>query len=300
MKTLAGIIVLVMAICLYLITCKDNQETDIETSIRSMIGRDFVIDDLSRSVLGNEIESKDYYLVTYMDSSICNSCRIRAWHEYVNEAMAMSNCELGNVIILSPEVDFKENIDVLNSLEGLNYIIDKERFLFNKNGISKDDRLSFFLLDKNFRIVCTGNPITNPKVRELFFSYFSNYRSFSDVPYTKAEIAKPVIRQDELLVDSLVRLAFCVKNIGGKELLIRNVTPSCSCISARAERLKVLPGDSAKISIAYRPTHAGRVIERIYLSYNGGDSPIALVVKGQARLAGEPTFRENINKFGTQ
>lgn len=285
MKRFRIIAIISLTISLCLSACKSHSDSDmVEAEIDSWIGREFQFCDLPTGRNGEQLKGQDFYLLTYLDSTVCNSCRIQAWKEYVSETAVLANCRLGCIMVLSPECVLSNSTEFSHDLSQINYIVDDENLLLEKNDIPNDDRLRVFLLNREHRIVCIGNPIINTNVRELFLSYISDFRSFSETPQTHAVVSNPVLRYERLVADSLTQSTFWVRNAGGEEMLIRNIATSCSCVSAQSESNRIMPGDSALITVSYRPTHAGQIMEKIYLNYNGENSPITMVIKGNVHL----------------
>lgn len=256
-------------------SCMLNRESETRETVESWIGREFLISNYLLDSVNTA--DKDYFLLTYVDSTICSSCRIQAWNEYVKEASALANGKIGCIMIISPDA-FLPDIDEFSVRT--NYIIDQGNVIKKKNDIPDDDRLRVFLLDRNYKVLCIGNPIINGTVRELFLSYMSDYKRFTQVPYTTVKVEHPVIVNNEFVVDSLAELGFKVKNTGEYPLFIKKIITSCSCIYAENTSDKLFPGDSAFINVSYKPTHSGKIIEKIYLDYNGENSPETMIIKG--------------------
>lgn len=111
-------------------------------------------------------------LIVYVDSSSCTGCFIHHLSDYfeVNDTLTAGNAEL--IIVMQPHPSkIKEVRDVLCS-DSMPFwcIIDKECELKRNNSKLKDTHiLHSFLLDENDKIILIGNPIRNPRIKELLY-----------------------------------------------------------------------------------------------------------------------------------
>lgn len=67
-------------------------------------------------------------------------------------------------------------------------------------------------------------------------------------------------------------------NIGREPVTIDRLVSSCSCVTAMADRQKVLPGESAKIVLKYNPKgHPGKFERRVFVYTSAGNDPAAIL-----------------------
>lgn len=75
----------------------------------------------------------------------------------------------------------------------------------------------------------------------------------------------------EMDVDSF---SFVFTNAGGRELVIAQVKPECSCTQRFVDKWNLQPGESGRIKVNFNPTAPGRQTKRIRIASNSVDSPI--------------------------
>lgn len=95
---------------------------------------------------------------------------------------------------------------------------------------------------------------------------------------------------------------FEVKNLGGTELIINRVRPSCGCTAALLSSSKVPPQGSAEIEVTFNSSgFKGKVSKYIYVESNDPDEPLKkLTITTVVEVSPSPTInlKENSWDFG--
>ena len=133
----------------------------------------------------------DYKVVTYIDSVGCTSCKLQLprWKLFMQEVDSTLNRLVPFVFYFHPK-DMKE----------LRYITRRDAFIYPVCFDEKDDfnRLNHFpdemtfqtfLLDKDNRVAAIGNPVHNPKVKELYLKVLTGGEVVkAETPITKVSL----------------------------------------------------------------------------------------------------------------
>ncbi|MFA9189553.1 DUF1573 domain-containing protein [Flavobacterium magnesitis] len=78
-----------------------------------------------------------------------------------------------------------------------------------------------------------------------------------------------------------VSTLFKFSNTGGKPLLISRVTSSCGCTVPTWSKGIIKPYESGEIKIIYDAKYPGKFNKTIWVVYNGKNSPLELIIKGE-------------------
>lgn len=130
-----------------------------------------------------------------------------------------------------------------------------EEDAFNKlNKLPTDMTFQTFLLDKDNKVVAIGNPIHNPKVKELYLKII-----LGDKAPEQANVSQTDIRLGETSVDMGTfdwrkeqTAVFTLTNTGESPLVIIDVATSCGCVSASYSKEPVQPGKEISLNVIYK------------------------------------------------
>lgn len=126
------------------------------------------------TIINPTFQSDAMKMVFYVDSALCNSCnmkRLHEWHPIIDKAKEC-NDNVDFFFIFSPsKKDIRSTkMTVKNSiLENTIYLDTLGLFRQANPHIPSNPNLHTFLLDKDNNVVLVGNPLTNPKIKEMFF-----------------------------------------------------------------------------------------------------------------------------------
>ena len=158
MKIFINFFISITILCL--ISCTDSYKERAVIIVTEWHDKEFVFSSKS------EIENSEYMVVSYMDSTICSSCRIGSWIRFVEELESI-NPKVGSLLILSPSI--KNTDDFLQlRINSIPYCIDYGDEIYKQNNIPKEDLFRTFLLDKDNKVILIGNPILKENVKLLY------------------------------------------------------------------------------------------------------------------------------------
>lgn len=282
-----------LALC-FLYSCGSRKRENIESLLQTWSGKEilfpanptFVIqgkDTVDFSMFGK------FKILTYVDSIGCVSCKLQLgkWKTLMEE---MNNAEGDSVRFLfffSPE----KRRDFLGTLKSDNFIypicIDDENRLNKLNHFpSNDAAFHTFLLDKDNKVLAIGNPIHNPKIKELYIKIVRGERIEleNESKEIKTEVAtdKASISLGSFDWQEEQKVVFTLKNIGDKPLIIQDVNTSCGCTSVNYSKEPIQPHGEIALEVVYKADHPEHFSKTITVYCNTESSPIKLSISGNA------------------
>ena len=141
-----------------------------------------------------------------------------------------------------------------------------------------------FLLDKESRVIALGNPIQNPKVKELYLNLIKgNGITESKGTLTEVSIDKTVIDFGSFPKEAKQERSFVLTNTGKELLVIQDITTSCGCTKVEYSKEPVRPGSKLELKVIYEAEQSERFNKTVTVYCNSKNSPIHLKVKGNAK-----------------
>ena len=179
-------------------------------------------------------------------------------------------------------------------MKELRYITRRDAFTYPVCFDEKDDfnRLNHFpdemtfqtfLLDKDNRVMAIGNPVHNPKVKELYLNVLTGSEA------VKAETPMTKVIQDVESVDfgsfpqsEKQERKFTLTNTGQRMLVIYDVITSCGCTKVNYSKEGIRPGEKAELTVIYEAEKAEHFSKTVTIYCNADNSPLRLKVTGNA------------------
>lgn len=282
-------------ICLFLLSCGNQEKKYIERLLQTWSEKEVLFP--ANSIF--TIKGKDtvdfsmsgkFKILTYVDTLGCISCKLQLdrWKVFMEEVDGMTEDSVRFIYFFSPEKRKKfletlrfENftypvcIDDMNQLNALN------------NFPSGNEMFHTFLLDKDNKVLAIGNPIHNPKVKELYLKIIQGEKigsiNESNVLNTMVDIDKTAASLGDFAWQEERKATFILKNMGNKPLFISDVTTSCGCTSVDYSKEPVNPSESLRLHVTYKADHPGYFSKMITVYCNADASPIRLKISGNAK-----------------
>ena len=178
---------LCLLLCVFALfsSCKESEKDKIARLVEEWEGKEILFPAHSfftiqgKDTVDFSLADADYKVVTYIDSVGCTSCKLQLlrWKLFMQEVDSTLNRPVPFVFYFHPK-DMKE----------LRYITRRDAFVYPVCFDEKDDfnRLNHFpdemtfqtfLLDKDNRVAAIGNPVHNPKVKELYLKVLTGCKS---------------------------------------------------------------------------------------------------------------------------
>ena len=274
-----------------LASCQESKEEAMLRLVYEWNGKEIKFPSHSTfTILGKDTvdftyDEADYKVLTYIDSVGCVSCKLQLsrWKEWIHEVDSLTGSNVPFLFYFHPK-DMKE-LRYLTRRDGFAYPVcfDEKDELNGLNRFPSDMTFQTFLLDRSNRVVAIGNPIHNPKVKDLFLSLMTGKEtSKSTGTTTTISVNQATIDFGSFQKSEKQERSFILTNTGNQLLVIQDVTTSCGCTKVEYSKEPVRPGASLELKVIYEAEQAEHFNKAIRVYCNADNSPLRLTVKGNA------------------
>lgn len=271
-----------------LFSCKESDKERMERLVLEWDGREIVYPNNAHfTVFGNDtnyLPKSEYTIVTYVDSVGCTSCKLHLpqWKLLINQLDSIKNT---SVLLFLHSKNEKEMAYILKRDHFTHPVCLDNEDTFNKlNKFPTDMMFQTFLLDKYNKVIAMGNPVHNPKVKELYLKIIlgdkapqkeMNNQTTVSCKNTLIDMGKFDWQQEQ-------KTYFTLENTGNGPLAIIDVITSCGCTSVVYSKEPIRPGNSIEFEVHYKADHPEHFNKTINVYCNSASSPIKLEIKGSA------------------
>ena len=233
-----------------------------------------------------------YKIMCYVDTIGCVSCRLQLpkWKEFMAtiDSLAMEDS------LNAAPVQFlfffvpKKKIDVYYSLRTSKFTypvcIDEKDSLNRLNHFLSDERFQTFLLDKDNRVLVMGNPVHNPKIKELYLRIITGKEgsASSTMPRTSLTLNRTSIDMGTFDWQQEQTAEVVLTNSGDYPLVIEDVITSCGCTKVEYGKEPLQPGKIMTVTVRYKAEHPEHFNKTVTVYCNAQGSPVKLKVSGDA------------------
>lgn len=285
----------ILILLMFLCSCQNVEKDRITQLVKEWDGKKIVFPLKSvftvqgRDTVTHYWEDANYRIITYIDSVGCIDCKLQLprWRDFISEVDSYSHIKVSFLIYFSTKD--KSEIDYVLRRDSFMYpvCIDKVD-VFNKlNHFSSDMNFQTFLLDKNNKVLAIGNPIHNPKVKELYLKIIQGEKveqeNESEIVKTELDIDKTSISLGSFDWQNEQNTTFILKNKGSEPLVIQYVNTSCGCTKVSYSQEPVLPDREIALNVTYKAEHPEHFNKTITVYCNVETSPIRLTISGDAK-----------------
>lgn len=273
-------------------SCITRNDRQIKNVFEYWMGREIVFPKSSVFTLKGRdtvefVVKNKYKILTYVDSLGCTSCKLRLpdWHYFMHLLDSMQIDDVSFLYYLSP----KKGKDIFHALEAADFpypvCIDFGDSLNQLNNLPKDNRFQTFLLDKDNKVIAIGNPIHNPKIKELYLKIIQGKSIGEEKEAIQTQVAMPETSFSFGNFDwqEAQTHSFEVKNVGHELLVIQDVTTSCGCITVDYPKEPVRPGSTAVVKVTYKADQQEYFNKTVTVYGNAEQFPLSLHVSGNAK-----------------
>ena len=155
----------------------------------------------------------------------------------------------------------QKELRYLTRKDGFTYpVCFDEKDDFNRlNRFPSEMMFQTFLLDKENKVVALGNPVLNPKVKELYLKLIAGNQETAK----KETITQVSVNQTELDFGSFPKeekqeRSFVLTNTGKELMVVYDVITSCGCTKVEYSKQPVRPGETLELKVAYEAEESGR------------------------------------------
>lgn len=229
-----------------------------------------------------------YKMLVYVDSIGCFSCKLKLpeWNRYIRavDSIAPNKCAFLFVFATSRRKDIYRNM----YLSKFDYpiIIDEQGMFDQFNHFPSNVFYQTFLLDKDNKVLAIGNPVLNPKVKDLYLKIIQGKPVGEEEESSRIEttvsVSSSTLSMGEFPYQEASSGTFTFTNTGKELWVIQDVVTSCGCLTVEYPKEPVRPGGQAVLRVTYRADHPGYFDKTLTVYSNAADSPLRMRVTGSA------------------
>lgn len=278
-----------LCVCLLMVSCSESEKERLSRLVQEWEGKEILFPAHStftiqgKDTVDFDFKGAAYTIVTYIDSVGCTSCKLQLhrWKELVKEVDSLTNGDVPFLFYFHPK-DIKE-LRYLTRRDAFTYpVCFDEKDDFNRlNRFPSEMMFQTFLLDKENRVIALGNPIQNPKVKELYLNLIKGMgESTSKERLTTVSINSTVIDFGSFPKEEKQERSFILTNTGKGLLVIQDIVTSCGCTKVEYSKEPVRPGERLEVKVIYEAEQAEHFNKTVTVYCNAKNSPLRLMVKG--------------------
>lgn len=281
-------------VVLFVSSCKKSASDKIAGLVEEWENKEIVYPvQMYFTILGQDTVStypmmnSKYSIITYVDSVGCISCKLqlRKWLTFIAELDSLSDSSVPVHFFLHSK-NKKEMLTILDR-EQFNHpvCIDANDSLNILNHFPEDMSFQTFLLDRNNKIIAIGNPILNPKIKDLYFKilFGENDIKINQNSQTKVSFSEQVIIMGDFPWKDKQERIVILENRGHVPLVINEVSTSCGCTTVEYSKEPVQSGKSMILKVKYEAEHSEHFNKTITVFCNAEGSPFQLKISGNAK-----------------
>lgn len=243
---------------------------------------------LGKDTVRNSIPDADYFILSYVDSIGCISCKLQLdlWKSFIKDLGNIDKKKALVLFFMNPQN--KKDLTLLLKKDDFNYpiCIDEQDSLNILNQFPSNMAFQTFLLDRNKKVIALGNPIHNTMIKELYMKIIADEKlptNFVKRELTKIEFGRNDINFGDFNWQQEQMAELELQNSGKKLLVIENIVTSCGCTTVEYPKEPVQPGKKLPIKIKYKAERSEHFDKTITIYCNAEGTPFNLRVIGNAK-----------------
>lgn len=286
-------LILLISVC----SCTHSNKDRMNELVNSWLGRkiafphDMIFTESCKDTVTNFWPfHKDFCIVVYANSVGCLSCRLQLgmWHDFITDCDSILGKQIPVLFYFS--TDNIHQISHILRRDNFTYpvCIDRTDSLNILNKFPIDEQFQTFLLSGDNEALAIGNPIHNPKVKELYLNIIQGKEmQAADVTnhtsQTSVSVENVSVSMGHFNWQEEQKTRFVIKNTGSRPLVVQDVNTSCGCTSVSYSKKPVQPGKEIKLDVTYKADHPEHFSKTLTVYCNSESSPIRLTISGDAK-----------------
>jgi len=230
-----------------------------------------------------------------VDSAGCSSCRLKLleWKQLIEETKILYPGKVGFLFYFQPKST--EEITELLLINGFDYpvfidvdaAIDRlNQFPLTQVRLSQSPQATLnqcFLLNKDNKVLESGNPTVTPRVWESFKYEIESGNTTVPKIITTVEVDKTVHDFGTIRKNEKNPAVFMITNAGNDPLIISRISASCGCTIVTWDKQPITSGNSTTVQAEITLSEVGSFSKNLVVYCNANESPIILTLRGMAR-----------------
>jgi len=278
-----------LLVLLFCCSCQESREEAVYRLVKEWTGKEIKFPERSvftvqgKDTVDFTFHEADYKVLVYVDSVGCTSCKLQLdrWKKVIKEITEETGQDIPFLFFFHPK-DMKE-LRYLTRRDSFTYPVcfDEKDELNALNRFPSDMTFQTFLLDKDNKVVSVGNPVHNPKVKELYLKHIMGNRDDSmETPKTSVELPETEKDFGNIPLNEKREHVFKLLNTGNKPLVVYDVTTSCGCTKAEYGKEPVRSGETLDLKVIYNAEDKGRFRKNLRVYCNAEEAPLKLAIMG--------------------
>ncbi|MBR5613519.1 MAG: DUF1573 domain-containing protein [Bacteroidaceae bacterium] len=278
-------LLLIIGLSLF-VSCQETERERFTRMVNEWMGKEIKFPEHSvftvqgKDTVDFDYQDANYKIVSYIDSVGCTGCKLKLdrWKMFMEE---LSDKHVSFLFFFHPK-DLKE-LHFLTRQHAFTYpICFDEKDVFNSlNRFPSDMTFQTFLLDKDNKVISVGNPVHNPKVKELYLKHITGrMNSTMSTPNTSVSLSELEKDFGVISLNEKREHVFKLVNTGNKPLVIYDVVTSCGCTKAEYSKTPVRPGETLDLNVIYNAEDKGFFRKSLMVYCNVEESPLKFSVLG--------------------
>ena len=274
-----------------LASCQESREEAMHRLVSEWNGKEIKFPSRSvftiqgKDTVDFEFGDADYKVITYIDSVGCTSCKLQLprWKKLVAEVDSITNGSVPFLFYFHPK-DMKE-LRYLTRRDDFEYPVcfDEKDELNGLNRFPADMTFQTFLLDKGNKVIAMGNPVLNPKIKDLYLGIIKGEKETGRAAnVTSVLVDQTIMDLGSFPKEEIQERNFVLTNTGKGLLVILDIITSCGCTKVEYSKEPVRPGGILEVKVIYKAEKAEHFNKTVTVYCNTKDSPLRLTVKGNA------------------
>ena len=206
------------------------------------------------------------------------------WKDLVTEVDSLTDGAVPFLFYFQTK-DLKE-LRYLTRREGFTYPVcfDEKDELDALNRFPDEMMFQTFLLDKENKVVAIGNPVHNPKVKELYLKVMTGKggQEATEV-LTEVSVDQKVLDFGSFPKEEKREGRFVLTNTGKNLLVVHDIVTSCGCTQVEYKKSPVRPGETLELKVSYEAEESGFFNKTLTVYCSAENSPLRLMVRGSAK-----------------
>lgn len=274
-------------------SCQESKEEAMSRLVKDWKGKEVKFPSRSvftiqgKDTVDFEFANANYKVITYIDSVGCASCKLQLprWKALMAEVDSLTDTNIPFLFYFHPK-DMKD-LSYLIRRDNFTYPVcfDKEDELNQLNRFPSEMALQTFLLDKDNRVVALGNPVLNPRIKDLYLEVImGSSKTTQKENATSVSVNRTVVDFGNFPQSEKQSASFMLTNTGTSLFVIQDIITSCGCTKVEYSKEPVRPGETLEVKVIYEAEEAGHFDKVVTVYCNAKSSPISLRVKGTTKL----------------
>lgn len=254
---------------------------------RILLADNMVFTRLVKDTIDNNLNT-NCKILFYVDSLGCTICKMKMyeWASFITEITNIVQDRVSFVLVINPDKQKNTLRELRSSLIASRFDypiwLDMNDSLNKLNHFPPDERFHCFLLDSANRVILIGNPVQNPKIKELYIRTICERLGIDYNPQQTQDNTHEV-NLGTFSISETKAATFPIRNSEQSEMVIDTLFSSCECTTAQINKNVIKPNETAILSVTYTPDGVGDFYREVYVKLKNKEKPLVFKIRGTVK-----------------